>query len=468
MTRRAVCRGALPPANLLLCHRIAMAMSRLLVEQHDLAPAAWLRLVLLGGLVAAAGVIGMHLAGSIPLQALIEHDDWSVILGDWETRKWLLNEGRPVVAVWSRASAHLISPEIAFAAYWLLFGVLGANLAVLCGCRRLLECVLAAFVVMFSSPVMSLAGWPATHFLGMGLLTLSCIAVSLVPVARQAWLWVFVCATIVLFQAYPPFAFVLLLHGLIAQTRAGRSPVGVSSGFILALAASVLLIFSVNHALFGHFGVIPQDWRFKPPSGDPSRLGRLGSDLTAAAKMYGVLLSNNLVTSIIALIGGAYALLTGKLRPSLLGALLAFPFGFDLLLAARTGAISPERTFLFMPFLVIILGSFLRAYPKVWLIVLMTGILMAAGHREVADRIRARSGCNELHDQVRLLLSRNDMAGVTLMVPFGYSAKAVQLGQRLRYDGIKVKYCDGLCMTMIREPRNAQGGDMARTLSISL
>lgn len=131
--------------------------------------------------LAAILVAFLYALTVVPIQSFIQHDDWAFILGDRHFPKWLLADGPPI-GLWAIISPHIIAPEISFFGYWLLFSYLGALFAVLFGYRRFSEYFLASLLILLSSPVIELSGWPSCHFAGLAFL---CISVLVLLVVKR-------------------------------------------------------------------------------------------------------------------------------------------------------------------------------------------------------------------------------------------------------------------------------------------
>lgn len=207
---------------------------------------------------------------------VLEHDDWDILLPDdrayvLDHAQRVLNEGRWLNYWWWQLGSRHLSPlavTLGFAIGWLI--VTATLTRVL---TRTWWAVPIA-VALYASPMAAqISYWPATMVAPMTVLAVASVALALTRHRWRTHLAVLTAALLVLMLAYPPFALLVVpllvaLHADATWPRLAGLAVCVAGSYV----AGILVVFALNAARFGVFGLDIQPWRHPTSLTGPSSL----------------------------------------------------------------------------------------------------------------------------------------------------------------------------------------------------
>lgn len=209
-------------------------------------------------------------SGPQVLDPFVRHDDFPALLADPSGYyQKTLEEGR-----WLNYWWHLrgwISPAwLNFAVYQLFWATFAGAAAVnACGRKEQIWYVLAlALMIALGTPAFLISSWFNTFLPGLGLVAIfAFLATFLGPVHMRLLLLAFVPATLMSYTTYPLLLLVVCLTTRDAP-RSWRDLSGLMATFVIAFCLGVLLIYSLNYAEHGIFGIPMAAWRHATPARD--------------------------------------------------------------------------------------------------------------------------------------------------------------------------------------------------------
>ena len=242
--------------------------------------------------IAATYVMLLICSGPNLFDPMIRHDDFPALLGD-ETlyyEKTLL-EGRWLNYLWHLRG--FVTPSwLNFLVYQLFWAIFAACTAIaVFGRSAPLGRVLAlSFLIVLAPTAFVISLWYNTLIPGLGIVALfAYLATRHPPRVMRLLFPVFVPLTLLCYTTYP----VLLLMVVLGARDTDRSlkDLAVTMGiFVASFAAGMLLIYSLNYAYHGVFGVPMADWRNPNPIHDLAGLWHnLGMVMTMFGRLANVL-----------------------------------------------------------------------------------------------------------------------------------------------------------------------------------
>ncbi|MES2943621.1 MAG: hypothetical protein V4772_12210 [Pseudomonadota bacterium] len=381
---------------------------------------------------------GMHSA------ALIEHDDWPFLIGNWDLRsKLLLEEGRPLNYLWYQVSHRVLTPETAVVLYWILFAKIALSFARILAVESFLAIGVLAAVVLFSPEVIELSGWPAYVLAGLFITSVGTHLISrLVSNAGAAGndrkrLWFVGVFSFLAYQFYPAFAFIVLIvstaqHDVREPAFYGK----LCTVFVMAIFLSTLAIFFVNYVSFGRFGVIPGSWR------EPRYATDIWSFLQnerLLIEKYRELVERGVLVWSVGLVGFVSQLFMNPRKCLVLCLVAVLPFGFDVLLVGLTGVVPDVRHFLWIPIVAVALAADLPRYlSRRWMIA--TGVLAGiTGVFSLNAHAVQKAACNSLFENVQRVATSIGQSHVLILG--AYSNDRSALVNRLTQAGRAASLC---------------------------
>lgn len=204
----------------------------------------------------------------------IRHDDFPALLADPDGY-WIktLDEGRWVNYLW-HLREFVIPSQIAFALYQLLWAVFAAATAlVICGREaRAFYVATVSLMIVVAPPATLISLWFNTLIPGLAIVALFAVLVMRRGSrAMRPWLVLFVPLTLMCYTSYPLLLLVVLL--VAHDNRWGwRDLAGLMALFVASFALGLLVIYSLNYAFHGVFGIPMADWREPNPPVDMAAL----------------------------------------------------------------------------------------------------------------------------------------------------------------------------------------------------
>ncbi|MET3962748.1 hypothetical protein ABIE44_002682 [Marmoricola sp. OAE513] len=313
----------------------------------------------------ALGLVLVVLATRVYLQVahpFLSHDDWDYLnpvepVREESQLRRVLWEGRWLNYYWWRGPGHLFSPVGAVLLFQLSLLVFAVRIAWTWATGWLRLPVVVA--VAASPMVTDLSYWPATLDLTMLLLAVSvCTLRRCAADPRLLVLWI-AASTLLMFLTYPANALLVLVVLCVELLdRPVRELVRVVVVFLASYGLSTLLVFSLNKAQFGVFGleVLP----FRNPNKLRS-LGDLGENVRRSLDQLGDLLGYATAPLLLGVAAYGVCLAVPALRERALRvlALAVLCFGIHSSATILTGATIPFRSMGWVWLLILL--------PFVWL-----------------------------------------------------------------------------------------------------
>lgn len=216
------------------------------------------------GLYALLILVGMYCLGQLTAP-YIAHDDYDWLLKGFDQGfetpfSKAGSEGRWGNFAWSQVSHHL-NGFSAFALYLVSFSALCMAMTRVVSAQAGVFAALLFFVAPMTADT---AKWPVTQFTGVLVTLLGCLALMRAPHdgRRRLIMAVSVAAGFLFYPSFGPL-FLLMYAAACAGTR--RSVALGAAVYVLAFAAAVLVVFCLNYAFHGYFGIKPAAWREATP-----------------------------------------------------------------------------------------------------------------------------------------------------------------------------------------------------------
>ncbi|MGN7837795.1 hypothetical protein [Stenotrophomonas sp. 22385] len=209
-------------------------------------------------------LLGMYGLGQLTAP-YIAHDDYDWLLKGFDQGfespfSKAGSEGRWGNFAWSQIS-HYLNGYSAFGLYLVLFSMLCLALARVVSPRA---GVFAALLFFLAPMTADTAKWPVTQVTGVMVTLLGCVALLRVHDDGRRRLVVFM-SVVAGFLFYPSFGPLFLLMYAAACSATRRSALLGAAVYVLAFVVAVVLVFSLNYAFHGYFGIKPAAWREATP-----------------------------------------------------------------------------------------------------------------------------------------------------------------------------------------------------------
>jgi hypothetical protein len=223
------------------------------------------------------------------------------------------------------------------------------------------------------------------------------------------------------------------------------------------------MIFFINHLFFGVFGVVPQSWRDPKYATDFEGVFK---NIALGFDAYGRLFVNNPHLVIIIVFSSIYSLASRNARLLLSVSFLA-PFGFEILLVGKTGMVSPERFFIFFPFIAIFFAAQLCRVVNNWILGSAVVGMVLLGNNIIQSQAATKIACSDLYNSVESLSRQAGLKSVYILVSGDYSIGGYALRQRLRYNGFNVSYCNNNCVFKSLKEDDGHASEKRKGIEIS-